>query len=118
MLVRLQNNRGMTLVAILVAAAVASIVGLAFTGILDSFFRGMSSIEAHGEVMDAKQLIRNRLSCQRTFPTGMCPSNQPILLKDELDRDLFPATQGELAPFDKALKLGRARIQTVCHNGV
>ncbi len=112
-----KGQNGFGLIEILVAASVMAILAVAMAQFLKGATRGMASIELRGEMLDAKQMVRSRLNCQKTFPAGTCPAASPITLKDDHDQPIFSTVDTTAGPFNNTWELNKVRVKTDCGGG-
>jgi hypothetical protein len=87
----MRRPSGASLTTVLVAAALLAVVGTAMTSMMSGMNRNMASLAQKGEVQEVRSMVARRLSCARTFPTGVCaagPRGQVILL-DNFNQPIF-----------------------------
>lgn len=71
------QRHGFSLIEILVASALLSLIGLAFAAMLKNNFFAARKFEAKGEVEDLRHTLRIRVDCPKTLTSFETPSGFP-----------------------------------------
>ena len=115
---------GFSLVEVLVAAGLCALVAISVSQLMKGMSRNVASVTQRTEADEIRLMLMRRLSCSRTFPTGVCtpgPRGQ-VVLKDPSDNDIFteyddtPASDPVKGIFRDSFKWATtmARIRTSC----
>lgn len=71
------NQRGQSLVSVLVAAAIGGMVMVSVTGFTTAMFRSVKHTELTGELADLRTLINGQIDCDATFAAAGIDPNDP-----------------------------------------
>lgn len=103
------DERGFSLVSILIAAGLIAIGGVIVSSILTKTMKGNKSVQMTDELTSTKRILRDKVDCKKTLDKQSCPSNGKYFpLKDKSDR-IIGANHG------KFWKLGSWTLRASCN---
>lgn len=83
----LTDERGFSLVSVMVAMGLLVLVGIAATSMLSNTFKGNKSNQMTDELISVKRVLRDKVDCKKTLDKQSCPSKGKFFpLKDKADR--------------------------------
>jgi len=82
-----RDERGFSLVSILIAVGLLGLGGVILSSILTKTMKGNRSVQMTDELTNMKRVLRNKIDCKKTLDKQSCPSiNKYFPLKDKNDR--------------------------------
>jgi len=102
------DERGFSLLSVIVAMGLLAIVGIAATSMLSNILKGNRSNQMTDDIISVKRVLREKVDCKKTLETQNCASVGAFFpLKDKSDRIIGSS-------FGGYWKLGLWTLRTSC----